>query len=98
MIAARGRNHARRGDVAHQQVGKSAPRFEGTGMLQQLQLVNQMDAVEPEIGSVYFHHRSSPDMGTDGFVGAGDAVAVNDGTVDDREFARHPAMINGLLM
>ena len=92
MIAAGGRDHARRGNLARQQVGKSSANFEGTGMLQQFQLVNQVNTVESEIGPVNFNHRSSPNVGADYFVGAGDAAAVEDRAVGG-DVSGHDAMI-----
>ena len=87
MIAARGRDHARSGDIAHQQVGEGAPGLEGSGVLQRLQLEDQADAVEAEIGAFDFKQRSAPDMRTDEGVSAGNAAG--------RDLARHAAIITG---
>lgn len=47
----------------HQQVGKSAPHLEGTGMLQQFRLVDEANAVNTEVGALGFDYRSLPEAG-----------------------------------
>ena len=38
VVAARGRNHAGRGNIADQEIGEAAPGLEGAGVLKRLQL------------------------------------------------------------
>jgi hypothetical protein len=52
VIAARSRRHAGRRDVAQQQVGEGAARFERAGMLQLLQLEDEAGARDAEVGAV----------------------------------------------
>ncbi len=63
-----------------------APRaLKDTGVLQRLQLEDQGDAVEAEIGSVDFKQRSASDIRPDEGVRAGDAAG--------RDLAGHAAII-----
>ncbi len=50
MIASRGRDHANRRDLAPQQVGKGASRFERARVLEQLKLENER-AIQAEVGA-----------------------------------------------
>ena len=93
MIAARGRDHARSRDIPHQQVGKRAPGFERTGMLHQLELEDDADAVQPKIRAFDFNYRGPSYMGMDRFVSAGDVVAVDEVVGADGNVAEHDAII-----
>ncbi len=77
VISARRGNDAGRRNLPHQHVGKGAPSLEGTGMLHQLQLVDQANAVQSKVRALDFNHRGLPNMRTDQFVSAGNTLAVN---------------------
>ena len=65
MIAARCRDHARCRNLAGQQICESAPRLEGTRMLEKLQLETKLVRCDPDIGAGYFNHRRAADVRPD---------------------------------
>ena len=77
VIASRGCHHAGSRNLADQEIGKCAPGFERTRVLQGLQFENQRDVIETEVGPIDFNHRSSPDIRTDRLVGSGNTVTTD---------------------
>jgi hypothetical protein len=75
MIAAGGRDHAGRGYLAQQQIGKGAARLERAGMLQQFQLESDRQRRQAEIGEIGGKQRCAADIGADHGFGRRNALA-----------------------
>ena len=58
-------------------------------MLQQLQLVNQTNASQAEIGTFDFNDRRLPYVGTDQFISNGDALSIDGYGVCEDDFLGH---------
>src|SRR5215471_12142589 len=69
MIATGRRHDARRRNLASQQIGKGATRFERAGVLQQFELETQALDIKIEICTIDFDHRCPTNIGSDQAIG-----------------------------
>ena len=89
VIATRGRNNPCTGNLAGQQVGEGAACFERTGMLQQLQLEDDADTVESEIGAVDVNDWCPADVWAD------QCISPRNGFPADCRLDRYVSLLHG---
>ena len=75
VIPARRRHHARRRDLAQQQVGERPTRLERARVLHQLQLHHQRPGGQAKVRAIHRDNRRATDVRGDALMGGGDALA-----------------------
>jgi hypothetical protein len=75
VVAAGGRDHARGGDVAQEQVREGAPRLEGPRVLQELELQEEGDPVPAQVRPLHLHHRGEAEVRPQAGGGGGHRLA-----------------------
>jgi hypothetical protein len=86
VVAARGRDHAYRRDLALQQVVERAARLERARMLQELELEHEAHAGEAKVRPIHLEHGSSAHVRGDAVCGCGNGRRVERGSVHFAQF------------